>query len=250
MSSNERQRAPGGSTDGAILRAIVAVDQADRVQCQQPGCGHSVYAAVHVVEEHGRLLVLGSTCFAKRYGAPNALGAAKFGAGAGRKLTEEEREMLLRNTEALLAHFEAEARAAAEAQAKRLEDLRREQVDRHSHAARQFRPALNAGPAALTRQRRSPWPWQKAWSSVALFTAPSGENWVRVQHQDDSQKLVPWPRFDGWETALPSSVGVADPTLGGIAVDDIVEAIRTLQRNGFRGPLVGSWQQVHPKLSF
>lgn len=157
--------------------------------------------------------------------------------------------MLLRNTEALLAHFEAEERAAAEAHAKRLEDLRREQVDRHPHDARQFRPTPNAGPAALTPQRRSPWLWQKAWSSVALFTAPTGENWVRVQHQDDSQKLVPWPPFDGWETALPSSVGVADPKLGGIAVDNIVEAIRTLQRNGFRGPLIGSWQQVLPKLT-
>lgn len=157
--------------------------------------------------------------------------------------------MLLRNTEALLAHFEAEARVAAEAQAKRLEDLRREQVDRHSHDARQFRPALNAGPAALTPQRRAPWAWQKAWSSVALLTAPTGENWVRVQHQDGSQKLVPWPRFDGWETALPTSVGVADPTLGAITVDDIVEAIRLLQKHGFRGPLVGSWQQVLPKIA-
>ena len=46
--------------DGAIhipghfrLRAIVTVDEQDRVRCQQPGCGHSVYAAIHVVEENG-----------------------------------------------------------------------------------------------------------------------------------------------------------------------------------------------------
>ena len=61
------------------LRAVVAVDEKDRVQCQQPGCGHSVYAAVHVVEEDGRLLVLGSTCFAKRYGSSHALGPAQYG---------------------------------------------------------------------------------------------------------------------------------------------------------------------------
>lgn len=231
-----------------MLRAVVTVDQVDRVRCQQSGCGHSVYASVHIVEENGRLLVLGSTCFAKRFGAANALGSAKFGAGAGRKLTNEERDMLLQNTETLIAHFEAEAQAPAEVQAKGLEDLRREKVDSQLPDAQQFRPALNADRPVLTPQRRSPWPWQKPWTSVALLTAPTGETWLRVQHQDNSHKLVPWPPFGNWETALPPSLGAVDPTVGGIAVNDIVEAIRTLQRNGFRGPLVGSWQQVLSKI--
>lgn len=104
-------------TGRARLRAVVVVDVKDRVQCQQPGCGHSVHAAVHVAEEDGRLLVLGSTCFAKRYGSAHALGHAQYGGGGGRKLTEEERLMLIQNTEALLAHFEAQASAKAEAAA-------------------------------------------------------------------------------------------------------------------------------------
>src|SRR5690349_11602752 len=101
----------------ARLRAIVAVDVIDRVQCQQSGCGHSVYAAIHVVEEEGRLLVLGSTCFAKRYGDAHALGQAQYGGDGGRKLTEEERRMLIQNTAALLAHFEAQDSAEVAAKA-------------------------------------------------------------------------------------------------------------------------------------
>ena len=64
-----------------------------------------------------RSLVLGSTCFVKRYGSPHALGPAQYGGGGGRNLTEEERLMLLQNTEMLLAHFEAQVLAEAEAAA-------------------------------------------------------------------------------------------------------------------------------------
>lgn len=95
------------------LRAVVAVDEKDKVRCQQPGCKRSVYAAVHIAEEDGRLLVLGSTCFVKRYGSPHAIGQAHYGGGGGRKLTDEERQMLLQNTAMLLAHFEAQALAEA-----------------------------------------------------------------------------------------------------------------------------------------
>lgn len=233
----------------ARLRAIVAVDPKDRVRCQQPGCGHSVYAAVHVVEDEGRLLVLGSTCFAKRYGGPEALGAAQYGSSSGRRLTDEEREMLLQNTGALLARFEQEAVEVARAHAARLEELRRK------HAAlTNLRPPAppNRAPSPQSTSQRSakppsPWPWQMAWTSIALLSAPDGRDWVRVQHEDGSQKLVPWPKFEGWETALPPGVGVADTTLSAIAVVNIVEAIRLLQSSGFRGPFVGAWQDVLPR---
>lgn len=238
------------SSKQATLRAIVAVDEKDKVQCQQPGCGHSVYAAVHVVEEDGSLLVLGSTCFSKRYGSPNALGGAQYGAGSGRKLTGEEREMLLRNTATLLARFDYERAAAAQADAARLEDLRRKQAERDN--AISTAPRHRVSPSSHRLAQRSPhppspWSWQKAWTSIALFTGPQGKHWVRVQHQDGSQKLVPWPQFSGWETALPPGVGVVDNSLGAIAVDNIVEAIRLLQSSGFRGPFVGDWRQVLPR---
>ena len=243
------------------LRAVVAVDEKDRVQCQQPGCGHAVYAAVHVVEEDGRLLVLGSTCFAKRYGSPQALGHAQYGGGGGRKLTEEERLMLLQNTEMLLAHFEAQALAEAKSAALEIkqaqaEELRHKQlmVDKSQRLRAAYevhQPARGNSTVSpgLPSRTASPWPWQKERSSVALFTAPEGAHWVRVQHRDGSQKLVPWPQFQGWENALPVGIGVPDTSIGAISVDSIEEAILVLQQNRFQGPVVGRWQDVQPGLS-
>jgi hypothetical protein len=249
MNAEKAPKSQQPSSRPATLRAIVAVDEKDKVQCQQPGCGHSVYAAIHVVEEDGRLLVLGSTCFANRYGNANALGGAQYGAGSGRKLTEEERKMLLRNTEALLARFAREATATAQAHAARVEELRRKQAQlaTTSNPGPGSRPPESHASAHHSSHPPSPWSWQRAWTSVALFTGPKGENWVRVQHEDGSQKLAPWPQFDGWETALPAGVGVADTSLGAIAVDNVVQAIQLLQGSGFRGPFVGSWQQVLPR---
>src|SRR3989338_1474078 len=93
----------------ANLLAIVSVDEDDRVRCCQPGCGKQVHRAIHVVRDGQELLVLGSTCFAKRYGDANALGSPSYGGGGGRQLTDAERELLAHNTAALLAQFEAEA---------------------------------------------------------------------------------------------------------------------------------------------
>jgi hypothetical protein len=242
----------------ARLRAIVAVDEKDRVQCQQPGCGHSVYAAVHVVEEDGHLLVLGSTCFAKRYGAPQALGQAQYGEGGGRKLTEEERLMLLQNTEMLLAHFEAQALTEAKAAALEIKQTQAQELQRKQlifDKSQRLRPTNEVHQPArgnstaspgLASRTAFPWPWQKEHSSVALFTSPGGAHWVRVQHRDGSQKLVPWPQFHGWENALPDGIGVPDTAIGAISVDSIIETIRVLQQNQFQGPVIGRWQDVQP----
>lgn len=239
----------------ARLRAIVAVSFEDRVQCQNPGCGHSVHAAVHVVEEDGRLLVLGSTCFAKRYGAPGALGRAQFGSGGGRMLTSDERAMLMQNTHALLDRFEAQDAAEREAAAKRAaeaeaaEQLRQEELAdklRRMRAAVALQEPARPRVPGMSRPQPTPWPWQKEWTSVAVFTGPTGQFWVRVQHRDSSQKLVPWPAFPGWESALPAGVGVPDQALGAMSVRDMVEAGRVLLHHGFSAPQVGRWQDVKP----
>ena len=90
------------------LLAIVSVDYADRVQCGQPGCGHYVYRQIHVVHEGEKTFVLGSTCFAKRYGSTAALGSPSFGGIGGRPLTTEERRLLVENTALLMTRFEEE----------------------------------------------------------------------------------------------------------------------------------------------
>ena len=113
------------------LLAIVAVDPSHRVRCQQPHCGHSVYARIHVVEEADQLIVLGSDCFAKRYGVARATDFHGHGSGGGRVLTEAEREMLVNNTKALLAQFEAERqRELALAEEKRQRKLELAEVTR------------------------------------------------------------------------------------------------------------------------
>lgn len=211
-----------------------------------------MHAAVHVVEEAGQLLVLGSTCFAKRYGSAGALGSAQYGGGTGRKLTDEERLLLEENTQILLARFEAEetaveARKQAQAAAaeKQGQQFLAERA-RALEAARQLqaRSARSPGPPGLGPVPSSPWPWQLSGTSVALFEAPDGTKWVRVQHKDRSQKLVPWPEFPGWDRTLPAEVGEPDYALGAVAVTDIVQAINFLRRCGFHGPVVGRWQDV------
>lgn len=235
------------------LRAIVAVDAQHRVQCQQPGCGHSVYAAIHVVEEDGHLLVLGSTCFAQRYGSASALGAAQYGGGGGQKLTDEERQLLIQNAVALLARFEAQAIADAEAvalaktQAQTNELLQKQQMVDKLQALRDEFAARKFATPGMTRPPHSPWPWQMEQTSVALFTAPDGAHWLRVQHKDGSQKLVPWPQFDGWEFAFPPGFGRVDSSIGAIAVDNIVDAIKAMRSMGFPGPKIGRWQDVLPR---
>lgn len=242
------------------LRAIVALDYDQRIRCQQPGCGHSVHAAVHVVQEGSHHMALGSTCFAKRYGGLMALGGAQYGGGGGRRLTPDERQLLLENTDALLARFEQEerARAAAEAhaaaQARNTQravaqelEWRRLEFDRLSGRQAAWVPTPVVG---ASKTLESPWPWQsKRNSSVALFTAPDGAHWVRVQHEDGSQKLVPWPAYPGWEEALPPGVGVPDPAVQGYAVGDIAAAIERLRRHGFAAPRIGRWRDVRPRRS-
>jgi len=197
MTNMDRGTTVDGPSAGARLRAIVAVDFEHRVRCQQPGCGHSVHAAVHVVEEAGQLLVLGSTCFARRYGSAGALGSAQYGGGSGRELTDEERLLLAENTRELLSHFEAEdARSLAAASQPQPPSSRLRSV-----------PGLAAPPS-------SPWPWQLPDTSVALFEGPDGTHWVRVQHTDRSQKLVPWPEFSGWDSTLPAEIGEPNHALG------------------------------------
>lgn len=98
-------RVPGKAT----LLAIVGVEKEQGVLCQHNACKHRVYRNIHVVDEGGHLLVLGSTCIKKRYGSANFLGKPSIGGANGRQLSNDERQMLVDNTEALLERFRKEA---------------------------------------------------------------------------------------------------------------------------------------------
>lgn len=96
----------------AELLVIIEVDRDDRVVCQAPGCGHAVYKRIHVIRHGGAIGVYGSDCFGRLF--RDQLGTPRYGGGAGRVLTADERKMLVQNTERLIAQFEAEHQLALE----------------------------------------------------------------------------------------------------------------------------------------
>lgn len=227
----------------ARLLAIVSVPRTSRVQCQNLGCGHGVYAAIHVVEDGEKLLVLGSTCFSKRYGGSQMLGEPAYssGGGGGSVLSEDERQMLRDNTAALMALFKDRHERTVSATAAKVHALR----FRLAEPAPLPLPAQNQLAPRQPALNRSPWEWQHPRNtSVALFRSESGQDWVRVQHLDGSQKIVPWPMFDGWDEALPLSCGQADLDLQAYSVSDLPRAFATLKQLGHKGPIVGVWPGV------
>ena len=234
-------------TECASLIAIVGVDQDARVQCQQPGCGHSVYRRIHVVQEAGKLLVLGSTCFEKRFGAASALGHATYGGGAGRTLTIEERDLLMQNTAELIARFEREReeteKKCQEADQQSLKKLKvlSAAFEVRVAAARQT-PGLSQG----WSKSDTPWPWSKPLSSIAYFTLNDGSKWVRTEHVNGFHMMMPWPSFDGWDEALPASVGTPDLPLGGYRIDNVAVAVGYMRAHGNFG-VVGGWRDVMGK---
>jgi hypothetical protein len=229
------------------LMAVVEVDKSERVYCAQPGCHHTVYKAIHVVKEGEKLVVLGSTCFQKRYGSLNALGKAQHWGGNGKLLTSEERALLAENTQALLARFEAEeARLRQEAELKhqRLPDI----SNRHLPVTGFLATAPVPRPAAargFPTHGVFPWPWMKPGTSVAAFKFQDGSGWVRVQHKDTRQFIVPWPIFDGWDESLPPVVGHPNMEMGGYEVTGPVPAAITFLRDhALAEKVTGVWGEV------
>ena len=222
----------------AKLLAIVSVDHADRVRCGQPNCGHSVYRRIHVVREGRQLLVLGSTCFAKRYGTDTALGGAQYGGGEGRPLTESERQLLVDNTEALLARFEEEAALLQAAKVK-------------SDPPAQLPKAVIAPPQRFqsSAPKETPWGWVKPWSSVLYLKLNDGSGWIRAQRRDDKHVLVPWPAFDGWDEALPPLFGHADNEYGGYVLPDVVPALQYLRNHAEWETKPGRWSDVMSEIA-
>jgi len=237
------------TTTTAKLLAIVSVEHEDRVKCGQPGCGHSIYRAIHVVKDSGSLVVLGSTCFAKRYGSPATLGTARFGTGdGGRTLTAEERMLLVDNTAELLVRFEAEELA----QAKALADTKLVHVIPQVHQPLKPKfdsptvPRTNwAAMPGYSASSPTPWNWMKPLTSMAYFRLRDGTGWVRVQHRDSRQLLLPWPVFDGWDEAFPPSIGVVDSDCGGYVLPaDVRASISYLRSRAEHELVTGIWKEI------
>lgn len=96
----------------AKLLAVVEVPSEDRVRCQSTGCNHPVFRRIHVVRENSVVRVYGSECFKKLFiGLPVASSIPQYTSSDGRHLTEEERQLLIENTERLIQQFESEYQA-------------------------------------------------------------------------------------------------------------------------------------------
>lgn len=236
----------------AVLLAIVEVEKSDAVQCQHPGCNHRVYKRIHVVDESGQLMVLGSTCFEKRYGSHSVLGTPSIGGANGRRLSSEERQMLVDNTAALLTQFRQDYEKSKASMMAKLHAMKA-RMPEPLPVVPYARPAPSTYQAPKTMVRsgwhqavkRPPWPWVKPLSSVAYFHLKDGTAWVRVQNVQGVQMLMPWPAFEGWEEFFPASVGTPLPDVGGYQVPDIIYTVRYLRERS-EWDRVGSWSEVVP----
>ena len=253
----------------AQLLAVVRIAEEERVRCQNPGCGHGVHAAVHIVRESGALMVLGSTCFVRRYGSSKALGNPRYNLGAGgRSLTPEERELLAFNTELLLARFGEEERLRIQREQILAEERRRlliEEEARRADASRLARERESAGfwaPQEKLRLLREEFGRRRAvqhqiehlsilpampsevklvgppvWATQVIsngsffcYVFKDGSHWILYKLQSGEYALRPWPSaVEGWDEALPPSIGRAQADLGCYLISDYVSFIMAVR---------------------
>lgn len=103
----------------------------------------------------------------------------------------------------------------------------------------------DTAPSSTALPPRNPWPWQHSKkTSVALLRSPTNQCWIRVQHHSGAQKLVPWPVFRGWESALPAACGTPDQAVQGYTVPNMVAALTALRQLGFSSPVITSWPEI------
>lgn len=145
------------------------------------------------------------------------------------------------------------ARARLGAQAKHDEEherlLHRRQADeagrRWSSIARRHQLALDTAHSAAAREteadfvdlrrsgtlsRKYEWaPDQRPGSGFIFYRMPDSSAWVIYTLQDGSHAIAAWPRAEeGWDEALPPSVGTPDTTLGVYRARDLVSAMTFL----------------------
>lgn len=117
-------------TKPAYLLEIVEVPKAKRIRCHAEGCGHSVYARIHVVLVDGAFQVLGGDCFQRLYGYALSGATSYYGGtvGSPTRLNEEMRMLLETNTAEFIQRLEA----------------RRLEMEAHQAKSRELPPHLTA----------------------------------------------------------------------------------------------------------
>lgn len=108
------------TTSNVYLVDVVEVDKSKRIRCQANGCGHAVYARIHIVLDAGNFVVLGGDCFQRIYGE-NLKGIKSYYGGSAcspTQLTEDMRRLLTVNTIEFVSLLE-ERRQQIEAETER-----------------------------------------------------------------------------------------------------------------------------------
>lgn len=227
----------------AELLAVVEVSYDARIICQAPGCGHSVYKRIHLVSQGSALQVLGSDCFSKLFGG-GARQGPRYGGSEGRVLTAEERRLLWDNTAQLIEQFKAEHEAILEAKRK---PHWQTVLPKPRVPSPGLRPAFASEPTSALAKVPS-WTWMKPLTSMAYFKLKDGTSWVRVQHMDGRQVLVPWPAFEGWDEALPAHIGAVDSMYGGYVLGNVVAAVAYL-RSLSDWEKIGIWRDIAAEIA-
>lgn len=88
---------------------MTSVDDEHKLVCQAPGCGRGIAKAIHVIRDQaGDIRVIGSGCYARLAGHQRATAdGPAIGGFDGRRLTQEERALMLADTAAFIARMEA-----------------------------------------------------------------------------------------------------------------------------------------------
>lgn len=139
------------------LHSVISLESREQgIRCQAENeadqCNHTVFRKVHVVNINGQFRLYGSTCFDKlcndNPGIDRSMRYQYATSTTSRTLTASERQLLVENTEQLLALIEQEFELAkAEVEKARLlnEQKLREAVDRAFPVTAVVRPARPRG---------------------------------------------------------------------------------------------------------
>jgi hypothetical protein len=127
----------------AQLLFVASVDESRKLVCQAPGCGRAIAKAVHVIRDlTGAIWVVGSGCYATLSGHEQATrqGAVIEGFD-GRRLTTEERALMVADTAAFVAGVVARLAADMEAARQAREEMEAEAQRSRGHRIGAATPA-------------------------------------------------------------------------------------------------------------
>lgn len=152
----------------ARLLFVASVDESRKLVCQAPGCGRAIAKAVHVIRDlTGAIRVVGSACYGKLSGHDQATKQGAVIAGFdGRRLTPEERALMLADTAAFVASVEArlaaervatqQAEERVQAEAQRLREQSSEAAAFHRPAPDEWKRQVGNGPEGMPTHDRAP----------------------------------------------------------------------------------------------